>query len=63
MTGKLHLSLSIGWANDERTREVELPDDWSEMDDAERDAWCEEELDEFVSDHLDTSYAVVEEAS
>lgn len=63
MTGKLHLSLSIGWANDERTSEVDLPDDWADMNDAERDAWCEEELDAFVSDHLDTSYAVVGDAS
>lgn len=62
MPGKLKLHASLGWVGDDRDDEIDLPEDWEELTPAERDSWCEEELDQHVGEYLESSYEVVEDA-
>lgn len=61
MPGKLKLHASLGWVGDDRDDEIDLPLDWEDMTDTERDLWCKDALGEHVNEYLESSYEVVEE--
>lgn len=63
MTGKLRLYASLGFSGADRDDEVNLPDDWDDMTQQERDAWCEEALNEHIIYVLESGYEVVEDES
>lgn len=58
MPGQLHMNVSIGFADATREESVDLPDDWSEMDEDEQDRWCEETYAEFVDNYVEGGYVV-----
>lgn len=60
MPGKLRMSISTKFIGCEVTDEVNLPDDWSTMTDAQKDTWVSEEFDTFLGNNTDMSHQIEE---
>lgn len=61
MPGKLRMRVSTGYVGCGVEEETNLPDDWSEMSQADRDAWIEQTFDDFIQNSINSDYHVVED--
>lgn len=60
MARKLEVGCSIGWAGDDRTDYIDLPDNWDEMSEIDRQNWSDDMLDTHVSNYLNSWTKIVD---